>query len=125
LIPAKDLVNGHSIVAVMPDGRPTIDYFHIALDSHEVISAEGVDAESLLIRNGEHEHFSNFVEYDRLGVREAMTPCAPQFCYAGGRSHLAALLRLGISNFVNVRDPIQKVEQKLTALAARSAEYAN
>ena len=45
LIPAKDLVNGHSIVQVPVDG---ITYWHIELDSHDVVLAEGLPAESFL-----------------------------------------------------------------------------
>ena len=45
LIPAKYLVNGTSIVQAMPEGVEEIDYFHIELETHEVIFAEGAAAE--------------------------------------------------------------------------------
>ena len=40
LIPAKYLVNGTSIVQAMPEGVEEIEYFHIELETHEVIFAE-------------------------------------------------------------------------------------
>ncbi len=123
LMPAKDLVNGVTIVAALPEDAAAVEYFHILLDSHDVILAEGVAAETLLLKAGDHEYFSNFAEYERLVGADAvdMTPCAPRVWYSGGRSHLAALARLGASNFVDVRDPIQKVNRRLAARARAMA----
>jgi len=42
-----------------------IGYFHIELETHEVILAEGGLVETLLLTSG-RESFSNFVEYERL-----------------------------------------------------------
>ena len=44
LIEAKDLVNGVSIVQA--ESVEQIEYFHIELDSHDVIIAEGAPSES-------------------------------------------------------------------------------
>ena len=49
LVPAKYLINGTSIVQAMPEGVEEIEYFHIELETHEVIFAEGVAAETLLV----------------------------------------------------------------------------
>jgi hypothetical protein len=124
LIPVGELVNGISIT--QGDTRPmdVIEYFHIALETHEVISAEGVDAETLFIQDGDHapESFSNFAEYERLYPRDhriAMESFAPRVWYTGGRSHLAAAMRLGVSKFVDVRDPIQTAQARLAERAAR------
>jgi hypothetical protein len=46
LIPAQLLVNGESIIQTSPAG--TLVYFHIELDPHQVIFAEGAAAESYL-----------------------------------------------------------------------------
>ena len=58
LIPAVYLVNGSSIVQVMPDGVKEIEYFHIELETHEVIFAEGAAVETLLVMN-DHEAFAS------------------------------------------------------------------
>ena len=92
LIPAIDLVNGTSIVQAMPEGVEELDYFHIELETHEVIFAEGAPAETLLVTS-DREMFDNFVEYERLygsAKCKAMEPYAPIVRYDGGRSELRA-----------------------------------
>jgi hypothetical protein len=117
LIQVGDLVNGRSITPAMPEFMDCVEYFHIELETHEVIFAEGTPAETYLNR-GCREKFSNFVEYERLygaEPRPAMTPYAPIVAYTGGRAELKALLRLAVSPLVDVRDPIQVAYSRITA----------
>jgi Hint domain len=103
----------------MPKGHQDVEYFHIELETHDVIFAEGTPVETFLVTDG-REKFSNFVEYGRLYGREAgpeMVPYAPVLDYLRGRSHLEALLRLGISHVVDVRDPIQVAYDRIAARA--------
>ena len=119
LIEVKDLVNGSSITRDAPAGMQDIEYFHIELDTHEVILAEGAPIETLLITDG-RERFTNFAEYERLYGQEvgpAMVPYAPVLGYSRARAHLKALLRLGVSQVVDVRDPIQVAYDRITARA--------
>ena len=44
LCPAKSLVNGNSIRVVEPD---RVEYFHILLDEHQIVRADGFDSETL------------------------------------------------------------------------------
>ena len=126
LIPAIYLVNGTSIVQAMPEGVEAIDYFHIELETHEVIFAEGVAAETLLVMKDREafadlirDKFDNFAERKRLyGINSGeppMKPCAPQVCYNGRRSELKALIRRAVSPLVDVRDPIQLVHDRIAA----------
>jgi hypothetical protein len=55
LVPAVQLCNG-TIRQVAPSGR--IDYFHVELDDHDVLLAEGVPAESFL-DDGSRNVFAN------------------------------------------------------------------
>jgi hypothetical protein len=71
LIPASDLVNGFSISRCGHEGD--IEYFHIELDTHEVVYAEGAAVETLL--------------------GEGMTSFATIKARNGGRSELEAFLR--------------------------------
>jgi hypothetical protein len=125
LMPAMDLVNGTSIVPALPDEREVIDYFQLVLDTHEMVLAEGAPAETLLVTTGkEYENFADFAEYERLYGSEAgtMVPYAPKLRMpVRGREHLKALLGLGISRFVDVRDPPQKVYDRIAARAVRLA----
>ena len=89
---------------------PAIEYYHIELDTHEVIYAEGALVESFIDDDSNRENFSNFVQYERLYGAEPqskMTPFAPILMYRGRREELKGLVRSLISNVVDVRDPIQ------------------
>ena len=66
LIQAKDLANGRSIVPAMPKGHDTADYFHILLDSHEIVLAEVAPAETFRIEAANYEIFANFAEVTKV-----------------------------------------------------------
>jgi Hint domain len=111
----------------MPEGVEEIEYFHIELETHEVIFAEGVAAETLLVMKEREafadlirEEFDNFAERKQLYGNDAlaMTPCAPRVCYNGRRSELKALLRRAVSPIVDMRDPIQLVHDRIAARGA-------
>ena len=63
LIEAKDLLNGISIVQAQ--AVETLEYFHIELDSHDVIIAEGALSESF-IDDDNRGMFHNAHEYETL-----------------------------------------------------------
>src|ERR1700722_13036337 len=52
LIPVEHLVNGSSVAPARMDDSEIIEYFHIELETHEVIFAEGAPAETLLVTSG-------------------------------------------------------------------------
>jgi hypothetical protein len=116
LIQVGPLVNGTSIIPAAPAGMRDIEYFQIELATHEVIIAEGAPVETHLNTNG-REHFTNFVEYERHYGREVgpTVPYAPVYGYSNARAHFKALLRLGISRVVDVRDPIQRAYERIAA----------
>ena len=69
LIEAKDLVNGVSIVQA--ERVESVEYFHIELDSHDVIIAEGAPSESF-IDDDSRGMFHNAHEY-RGSIRRQRT----------------------------------------------------
>jgi autotransporter passenger strand-loop-strand repeat protein len=78
LIPAALLVNGHSIVQVETVDR--VDYFHIELETHDVILAEGAAAETF-IDDDSRMMFHNAMEFSALYpdiVRGDARYCAPR-----------------------------------------------
>jgi len=120
LMEVQDLVNGVSIAPARPTIAEKIEYFHIVLDTHEVVLAEGLPAETFLITEREYERFSNFGEYERLyGPQELapMTPFAPRIA-SSGRAHLKALVRLGLSYFVEINDPLEVAYARIAQRAA-------
>ena len=108
LIPVVYLINETSIVQSTPSEMSALEYYHVELDTHEVIYAEGALVESYDGWN--RDNFSNFMQYERLYGCERqskMTPPAPILRYRGRRQELKGLVRSLISNVVDVRDPIQ------------------
>jgi hypothetical protein len=78
LIEAKDLVNGVSIVQA--EHVVEVEYFHIELDSHDVILAEGAPSESF-VDDDSRAMFHNAQEYAALYPEQIMQParyCAPR-----------------------------------------------
>jgi hypothetical protein len=118
LIPVMYLINEATIAQGTPSDMSAIEYYHIELDTHEVIYAEGALVESYDGWN--RENFSNFVQYERLyGVerQSEMTPPAPILRYRGRRQELKGLVRSLISNVIDVRDPIQIAYDQLAKRA--------
>jgi len=124
LIPAMHLVNGSSIIRAMPEWAEDIEFFHVELETHEVVFAEGAAAETFLIHN-EREAFDNSSEHLTLPRRDAkpqMKPFAPIASYNGGVSELDGLLRRAVSSVVDIRSPIQIAFDRISA---RSLELAD
>jgi hypothetical protein len=124
LIPVKYLVNGTSVVPAMPPGMETIEYFQIVFDTHEVIWAEGVPAETFVANDkAAYEVFTNFVEYERLYPTDsyAIAPLVPEL-NTGGRAHLRALLSVGLSYFIDVHNPLDDADDTYDRIAARAEE---
>jgi hypothetical protein len=78
LIEAKNLINGVSIVQAERVER--VEYFHIELETHDVIVAEGAMSETF-IDDDSRGMFHNAYEYDTLYAGEVARPacyCAPR-----------------------------------------------
>jgi len=78
LIEAKDLINGVSIVQA--ERAETLEYFHIELETHDVIIAEGALSETF-IDDDSRGLFHNAHDYDTLYAGEVAQPacyCAPR-----------------------------------------------
>jgi hypothetical protein len=120
LIPVMYLINEVSIEQGMPSDMSAIEYYHIELDTHEVIYAERALVESFIDDASSRENFSNFVQYERLYGAEhqsKMRPFAPILRYRGRRQELKGLVRSLVSNVVDVRDPIQIAYDQLAKRA--------
>lgn len=93
LVPIGDLVNDVTIVAERAGGSESFEFFHIELDGHDVIEAEGMACETL---------------------RPAtMSPCAPMLCFGGGRGALASHLRSAMAPILDRRRPLDIMRDKL------------
>lgn len=121
LIRARDLLNGTSITRIPPADQDTIEYFHVVLESHQVILAEGAPVETCLLEAYNYEAFTNFAEFARLypADRHAnMPPFAPYVGY-GGSEHLKALLYLAAGRPTRTGSPLHVACNRIAERGAR------
>jgi Hint domain len=91
LIPIGSLVNGKTIS--FEDRAGPLDFFHVELDSHDVIDAEGAFCES------------------RRDL--TMEPCAPVLNFNGRRSEILSHLRSAIAPIIDRRRPLDRIRDGL------------
>ena len=58
LVAARDLLNGFTICQVTDEAVARIDYFHIELDTHECVLADGAWAEAVWTRMAARKHYA-------------------------------------------------------------------
>ena len=116
LIPVHNLINGSTIVVDPAEHLSELDYYHIKLESHDVVLAEGAPCETLLTVN---ESAKNFADYYRVyGFPMEEQPYAPVHSYNGGRSEIGSRLRSTVSVVKEIRRPLDVVRDRLEARAA-------
>jgi len=93
LMPVGQLVNGTSIVLEPAEGRDTLDFFHIALERHDLLDAEGAPCESLL---------------DPLGES-----CVPMLSFGGGHGELRSRLRSAVAAVIDRRHSIDLIRDAI------------
>jgi hypothetical protein len=108
LVPVSSLINGVTIMRADAPRQDVLEYFHVELEGHDVIDAEGAACETL---------------------REAGVPaCAPVVEFAGRRSELTSRLRSALSPWIDrrrkldiLRDGLDERADRLTRQAALAA----
>ena len=97
LVPAETLINGTTITRCELESDE-LEFFHVKLESHDVVYAEGAPAETLLDVEESAVNFADYLRrYGTPTTREVR--CAPHIHIWGGRRNWcrdsAALSRLG------------------------------
>jgi hypothetical protein len=115
LIPAVDLINGSTIASADALHLREIEYFHIKLDRHSVIYAEGAACETLRAITAVNSDSLEFEEYKKLYGEPASPdePVAPVLGYNGGRARLRGRIRSVVSHVVDVRSKLEIVRDDL------------
>ena len=121
LIPVRDLLNNSTITRCSAEDLQEIEYFHIKLERHSVIYAEGAACETLRAVTAVNSENVEFEEYRRLYGEPSLPdePAAPMLGYNGGRSRLRGHIRSAVSLVVDVRSKLVDVS---TQLSGRIAE---
>jgi hypothetical protein len=112
LVTAGTLANGTTIVQVDPREVQELAYFHIKLERHDVIFAEGAPCESLLKMD---ENANNFPEYVRRYGRPAADerPYAPLLAFNGTRAEVASRIRSALSPWFDIRRPLDIIRDRI------------
>ena len=114
LVAAGNLVNDTTIIRCDMRELDKLEFFHIKLERHDVIYAEGAPSETLLEVD---ESAVNFAEYLRQygPVTAKETPCAPVLRYEYRRGEIKSCLRSAISPWIDRRQPVDIIRDKLDA----------
>jgi hypothetical protein len=125
LIPAVDLINGSTIARIDSIHLKEIEYFHIKLDRHSVIYAEGAACETLQAVNAVNSEKREFEEYLRLYGEPSLPdePAAPVLGYNGGRARLRGRIRSVVSHVIDVRSRLEIVRDDLEERARSFGHY--
>ena len=114
LVPADMLLNGTTITRYEPESD-AMELFHIKLESHDVIYAEGAPVETLLTVRDSWVNFAEyFRQYGTVATDEAR--CAPHIHIWGGRIELMSRLRSALSPWIDLRDQADVVRDQLEEL---------
>ena len=111
LAPAELLINGATITRYEAREYDELEYFHIKLESHDVIYAEGVPVETLLAVDESAVNFADYLrQYGTPAKEEAR--CAP-LIHVGGRDELTSRLRSALSPWIDLRNEADVVRDSL------------
>ena len=128
--PAEVLINGTTITRFEAREYDELEFFHIKLESHDVIYAEGAPAETLL---NVEESAVNFAEYLRQYGTAARDEdrCAPHIHIWDGRIELMSRVRSALSPCCRTPDArsqtsasgsATQISPTSTAISMRNAE---
>src|SRR5262249_43374624 len=111
LVPVWNLVNGTTIALYDAGPLDELEFFHIKLEAHDVIFAEGTPCETL--RNVD-ENAVNFAEYLRQYGQPICdgTLCAPLLGF-GRRIEIKSRFRSAISPWIDRRQTLDIIRDKL------------
>jgi hypothetical protein len=111
LVPVCNLINDTTITVYDARAVDELEFFHIKLEAHDVIYAEGAPCETLLDVD---ENANNFADYlRRYGPPPSQNaPCAPVFGY-GTRIEIKSRLRSAISPWFDYRQKLDIIRDKL------------
>jgi Hint domain len=112
LVPAQVLINGTTITRDEAREYDELEFFHVKLESHDVVYAEGAPAETLI---NVQESAVNFADYLRRYGTAATDEehCAPHIHIWGGRPELVSRLRSALSPWIDLRNRAEVIRDRL------------
>lgn len=114
LVAAGNLINGTTITRYDARDLVELEFFHIKLERHDVIYAEGAPCETLLEVDENAANFAEYLrEYGPSTIEE--TPCAPLLRYGYRRGEIKSCFRSALSPWIDRRQPVDIIRDKLDA----------
>ena len=114
LVAAGNLVNDTTITRYDARELDELEFFHIKLERHNVIYAEGAATETLLEVDEDAINFAEYLRsYGPLTTEE--TPCAPVLRYAYRRGEIKSCFRSAIAPWIDRRQPVDIIRDQLDA----------
>lgn len=111
LVPIGNLINGTLIRLYAAEEFEELEFFHIKLETHDVIYAEGAPWESLLTVDAVASNFAEYVR--RCGIPKAQPPCAPILSYNGARSEIRSRIRSAMAPWFDCRQKLDVIRDRL------------
>jgi len=112
LVTAGSLINGTTITVYDPRELDELEFFHIKLERHNAIYAEGAPCETMI---SVEESAINFAEYLR-NYGHPITqekPCAPLLSCNTGRNEIRSRFRSAISPWIDRRQKLDIIRDEL------------
>jgi len=111
LVTAGRLINGTTITLYAAEEFAELEFFHIKLETHDIVYAEGAACETLLTVD---ETANNFADYLRKygPANSGDQPCVP-IAPGGGRSEIKSRFRSAISPWFDRREKIDVIRDRL------------
>jgi hypothetical protein len=112
LVRAGALVNDVTITLDEARDMDELEYFHVKLENHDVVYAEGAPCDSLL---GVPETSANFAEYVRTYGATASneTPCVPILGYGKRGGRIKSYFRSAMSPWIDRRNEVDVIRDRL------------
>ena len=119
LIPATALVNNETVLRCSSMQTQRLEYYHIELDVHDVVLANGLPAETLLTADA--EAFDNHEERLELYGDSPidLIPCAPRAANDGVWENLNSHIRRMVSPLYDRRRPLDIIRDEIADRAER------
>jgi Hint domain len=112
LVTAGSLINGVTITVYDARELDELEFFHIKLERHNAIYAEGAPSETMMNVGESAVNFAEYVlEYGHPTSQEAL--CAPLLSCTGGRNEIRSRFRSAISPWIDRRRKVDIIRDKL------------
>jgi len=112
LVTAGSLINGTTITVYDPRQLDQLEFFHIKLERHNAIYAEGTPCETLMNVEESAINFPEYLRnYGRPTTQEAR--CAPLLSCTGGRREIRTRIRSAISPWIDRRQKLDIIRDEL------------